>query len=397
MPKRRSSSSSRPRVLQLLGVIAALAVVVFALGELWAFATSDLGRVLVYRHLHVGDRANLVRIAGKRVREGLAAARVPHAAQREEIVAGPAGGTPRWHVRLPEDGAPLQVNLAVTRAVEAGGASVLSGREDSGPRGALTVTLVVGVPGRALQEVVIERPARHPDEPDHTPRAELALVLFGFGEQPGLARTVLARGEPFAVAVPATGDGREALRDAAHRSGHEVVLQVPMEPEKYPRVNPGPGTLLVSMSQRRIEGAVRDALDEAGTVVAVANLMGSFATQDEPFMTAVYRALHRASVPFLHVSPVPRAVCRPLAAKVGVAYDEVDAVLDGEARAQTPAALQRSWRAVLERVAGRRHGIVFVRMTPMSERWLETALAPAALGDVRLAPLSSIQHAPAGD
>ena len=106
----------------MLAALAGLALLIFLGGELFAFATSDLGRVLTYRHLHVGDRAHVVRIVAKRVREGLAAGRVPSRAWREVVKAGPDGGTPQWQVELPADGSAMLVNYAVTQAVQRGGA-----------------------------------------------------------------------------------------------------------------------------------------------------------------------------------------------------------------------------------------------------------------------------------
>ena len=394
MPKRRSSSK-RPAPLKLLGVLASLALTVFLVGELYAFLTGDHGRVLVCRYVHLGDRAAIVRIVGKRVHEGLAAARVPRSAVHEEVVALPGGGTPRWHVELARDGAPMQVNYEVTTAVERGGATVLSGRETTGEGGAQEVKLEIGFPGRPLQELVITRPGRPRHEPPaERPRGRVAVVLYGLGEDVALASEVLARSQPFAVAVPATGSGREAMRKAARAGGHELVLQVPMEPEKYPAVSPGPGTLLVTMSAGRIQKELHGALDEAGDVVAVANLMGSLATQDEAFMTAFFRELRRANVTFLHVQPVPRAVCRPLASRLGTAYDEPDATLDAESRMAKPAALSRAWKEALARAERRGHAIVLVRVTKLSAKWLDDALSARGLGGTELVPLSAIIHRP---
>lgn len=398
MPKRRSSSAKRRAPAQFLGVLAALALTVFLVGELYAFLTSDFGRVLTYRYVHLGDRADIVRIVGKHVHAGLASARVPHAAVREEVVATAGGGTPRWHVELPRDGSPMQVNYEVTTAVEHGGAMLLSGNETSGEGGAQEVTLVIGFPGRPLQELVLSRPGRlRHEEPAPQPHARIAVVLYGLGENSALARSVLARQEPFAVAVPAAGSGHETLRKAAREAGHELVLQVPMEPEKYPRVSPGPGTLLVTMSPRRIQKELHDDLEEAGEVVAVANLMGSLATQDEGFMTAVYRELRRANVTFLHIQPVPRAVCRSLASTLGTAYDEPNATLDAEARMTKPLALERAWKEALARAEARGHAIVLVRVTPLSAAWLGEALSPRGLGGATLVPLSSIIHRPGAE
>src|SRR5262249_49938054 len=137
---------------------------------------------------------------------------------------------------------------------------------------------------------------------------------------------------PFAVAVvPGTRAGERTLL-AARQRGRELVLHLPLEPLNYPRINPGPGTVLVSMPPGRISATVRRYLDQAGNVAAVANDMGSLATQDLTVMTAVYRELRRRRVPFLHVAPAAGAVCKSLAADLGVNYAEPDVVVDGEAR-----------------------------------------------------------------
>jgi polysaccharide deacetylase 2 family uncharacterized protein YibQ len=392
MAKKRRSTSTGRRAPFVLAALAALALVLFAGGEFFAFATSDLGRVLTYRHLHIGDRAQLVRITGKRIREGLAAARVPAGAFGETVAARPDGGTPVWQVDLPPDGAPLQVNYAITEAVRRGGARVLSASETAGADGALSVRLLVGVPGRTLHEVRIRRPERVIRAADEPRPVRLALLLVDIADDAKIARALLARHEPFAVAIPALGEGRAALRRAARAGGHELVLQIPMEPENYPRVNPGPGTLLVSMTARHIENTLRGNVEEAGDVIAVSNLMGSFATQDEPFMTAFYRELRRRKLPFLHVGAVPRSVCRELAASVGVAYDVPDAYLDREAREKKPAALERAWKAALARAQQRGAAVVVLRLTPTSAAWLDHALSPKALGAVTLVPLSSLLH-----
>src|SRR5439155_1339093 len=103
----------------------------------------------------------------------------------------------------------------------------------------------------------------------------------------------------------------------------------------------------------RIPGLMRRYLDRAGPVAAVANHMGSLATQDMTVMSAVYRELHRQRVPFLQVSPAAGAVCKPLAASLGVAYAEPDAAIDGEARTARPALLDKRWKEVLAETRAR--------------------------------------------
>lgn len=392
MPKRRSTSKKKSgRAPLVLGLLVALALLLFGGGELWSFVRSDTGRFFLWRHLHLGDRAHAVRIVGRHAREGLAAAGIPAAQVREEVVPAGRGPAVRWRVELPRGGSPTQVNFAVTQAVEKLGAEVLAGREERGKDGAVTVTMTLGLPGRPTHELVVVRPGV-PAESEEAHESRVAIVLFGLADDPASAKALLGRTEPFAVIAPAIGNEREALTKLAHASNRELVLQVPMEPEDYPRANPGPGTLLVNMPAGRIGRLTREYLDQAGGVAAVANLQGSFAAQDEPFMTAFYRELKREGVSFLHLSPPSRSVARTVAANLGVAYDEPDAILDDETRAKTTKPLERAWDATLDRTRSKHQAVVLLRATPTSVRWAREALTAKKLGDARIVPLSTVLH-----
>ena len=288
MVKRRSAAKHR-RAPVLLGAVAAAALLLFLTGELLAWAASDSGRLAGWRYLHLGDRAHAVRIIGKQIERGLVRAGIAASAIESHVEAG-EGRALHWKVTLPREGAPLLVNHLVTRAVESGGAEVLSGHERVREDGTLVVTLLVGVPGRATHLLEIVRPGP-PGKPEAHAAARLAVLLYAATEDESLLVAACARPEPFAVGAVANGGPKGAALRAARQHGREVVLFMPMEPENYPRVNPGPATLLVNMPAGRIEQALRREIEMAKPVVAVANLMGSFATQDEPFMTAVYREL----------------------------------------------------------------------------------------------------------
>src|SRR5262245_55289598 len=251
MARRRSSKGNR--VPLVLGAFAAAALMIFLAGEIFAWMGSDSGRLTVWRHLHLGDRAHAVRIVGGLIEKGLERAGIAKEAIESQPQGG-AGPSLRWRVTLPRDGAPLQVNQLVTRSVEAGGAVVLSGKESPQKDGSLLVTLVIGVPGRPTHELVLVRPDRG-EEQERAPR--LALLLFASTEDESLLVATCARREVFAVGVIPTGAGRSGALRAARAHHHETVLFMPMEPENYPRVNPGPATLLVNMPSGKIEQGLR--------------------------------------------------------------------------------------------------------------------------------------------
>ena len=386
MPRKKTPSRVSPRALAWL---AASALALFAIGEAYSFSRSDSGQLILARHLGLGDPAQVTRILGRRVRMALDRAGVPP----DSVTERARGERVAWRIGLTSDASILQVNYAVTRALEVAGASVLSGQETWAAGRPPTLLLRVGLPMRATHELQFVRlPREGPSLPE--PGARLAIVLYGFGEDPAAADSSFTLPVPFGVAL---APGRRTSRDlfrAAHARGREVVLHLPLEPINYPRVNPGPGTLLVTMSPARITEELRRDLDQARPVAAVANHMGSLATQDMTFMRAVYHELRRGDVPFVHVMPAAGAVCRSLATELGVGYTEPDAVLDDEPRSSDAGRLDRRWKEILKRARERRGSMVWIRATPLVRRWLPLATSTKRLEGVSLVPLSALIRKP---
>jgi len=63
-------------------------------------------------------------------------------------------------------------------------------------------------------------------------------------------------------------------REAA-QAGMEVLLDLPMEPYRYPEVDPGPGSLLMAMSAQELQRQVGAHLASVPGAVGVTNHMGS--------------------------------------------------------------------------------------------------------------------------
>ncbi|NOT33291.1 MAG: divergent polysaccharide deacetylase family protein [Candidatus Eisenbacteria bacterium] len=386
------SRRKRLPVLPMLGILVLGALVTFAGGELLQMARSDTGQVRMARTLGIADGPRLTAVIGRQVRHALDESGMPAESLVVSVVEdGPAAV--RWRVGLRSDASLLQLNYAITRTLEQAGASVLSGREGVTSRGATYVTLLAGIPGRPTHELVLARPPRE-EEPEERPNARLALVLYGFGDETVLAESLMVLPAPFAVAIVPGARGSAAMFGAAHHASREVVLQLPLEPVNYPQVNPGPGTLLVTMRPARVQSGVRHYIDQARPVAAVANHMGSLATQDMTLMTAVYDELRDRRLPFLHVMPAAGAVCRSLASEMGVVYDEPDETLDYEPRAADTRALDKRWKQVLEEARRRGRMMVWVRATPTTARWLRRASLPKQLEGVDLVPLTSVLRKP---
>ena len=389
MPRRPNRSTRHLRRAPLLLALATLGL--FVVGEAVLLIRSDSGQIALARLPGLGDPNRVTQIVSKQLRKGMRSLGIPEDSLRT-TVSGKGPALVVWRLGLGSEASLLRTNFVMTRYLEQRGARVLSGRERIGSAGESMVELVVGLPGRPTHQVLLVR-TLPPEGVEPTHASRLAVVLYGFGDDEQLATQFMALQAPFAVALAPGSKASHPLFKAAHERRREIVLQLPLEPINYPQVNPGPGTLLVTMPPARIAGLVHRYIEQAHPL-AVANHMGSLATRDLTVMTAIYRELHRRGLPFVHVAPTAGAVCKDLAADLGVAYNEPDEIVDAEARQDDGKALDRRWRAILEEASGREKMVVWMRATPLTLGWLVPALNGKLPPGVHVVPLSFVIKRP---
>jgi uncharacterized protein len=112
----------------------------------------------------------------------------------------------------------------------------------------------------------------------------------------------------------------------AHR--HEAMLHMPMEPDGYPRVDPGGGALLVSMSSHQIQKSLGTALDAVSPIGGINNHMGSRFTQNVEQMGIVMKELRERGLFFLDSATTANTKALDAAQRAGVPYMRRDIFLD---------------------------------------------------------------------
>jgi polysaccharide deacetylase 2 family uncharacterized protein YibQ len=131
-------------------------------------------------------------------------------------------------------------------------------------------------------------PAPTPPPPG-APR--IAVIVDDLGGRRDVFEVLREIRRPLTVAVlPGLPLSTSIARDA-FRAGMEVLLDVPMEPYRYPELDPGPGMLLASMSPGEIQRAVTTQLETVAPAVGVMNRMGSRLTEDRTRMRAMLEVL----------------------------------------------------------------------------------------------------------
>lgn len=169
-----------------------------------------------------------------------------------------------------------------------------------------------------------------PEEPGTGPR--IAVVVTGLGV--GQAATAGATARlPAAVSLAFLPYGGETERAAARArdAGHEIFLQLPMEPFDYPDSDPGPQTLLTALKGLENADRLAWALARFPGYVGVSNFMGSKLMADAAF-EPVLREIGARGLGFIDDGTGPKPASAP-ANKNRTPIARAEIVLDATPRA----------------------------------------------------------------
>jgi hypothetical protein len=167
-----------------------------------------------------------------------------------------------------------------------------------------------------------------PKTPALPPVARVAIVVDDLGQDLDVARKVATIPLAITFSVLPFQDRSKDVVALALANGREVMLHMPMEPEGYPRVNPGNGALLLAMSPGDIHRNLRTALDATSPIAGINNHMGSRFTEHAEPMGIVMKELRRRGLFFLDSATTPRSAALDAARENGVPYLRRDIFLD---------------------------------------------------------------------
>ncbi len=191
----------------------------------------------------------------------------------------------------------------------------LPGLIASGPNGPLPV---ISSSGRRAS-TAYARPAGLSAATATLPR--LALVVGGLGISETATRNAIANLPP-EVTLSFAPYGRDLQRwiDLAREAGHEVLLELPMEPYDYPANDPGPYTLLTSLSPGDNLDRLSWLMSRFTGYFGVTAYQGAKFTSNTTAMEPVFEALESRGVMYVDSGSNPRSVGPDLADTLGLAW-----------------------------------------------------------------------------
>ncbi len=167
---------------------------------------------------------------------------------------------------------------------------------------------------------------------DRTKAAKMpvvAIVIGGLGV--GAAKTTDAIMKlPAAVTLAFTPYGADPakLTERARAQRHEILLQIPMEPFDYPDNDPGPQTLLTSLTAEQNIDRLYWHLSRFQGYAGIANFMGARFTATETVMQPIIREAAKRGLAYLDDGSTPRSAAPSLSAAQAMPFAKADFTID---------------------------------------------------------------------
>lgn len=220
----------------------------------------------------------------------------------------------------------------------------------------------------------------------------IAIVVAGLGV--GAAKTADAITKlPGAVTLAFTPYGSDPgkLVERARAQKHEVLLQVPMEPFDYPDNDPGPQTLLTTLSAEQNADRFAWHMSRFQGYVGIANFMGSRFVATDAAMQPLIKEAARRGLAYLDDGSAPRSVAGVIAEGQAMPFAKADVNID---TVPTPAEIDRAL-ARLETLAKERGSAVGVASAlPISIERIGTWAKQLEGRGIALVPLTTAMLKP---
>jgi len=160
--------------------------------------------------------------------------------------------------------------------------------------------------------------------------AKVAIIIGGLGvSQTGTQAAIRKLPGEVTFAFASQGNSLSRWMQAARQSGHEIVMQVPLEPFDYPAVDPGRNTLTVDGDPAENIESLHWALSRTTNYTGIMNYMGGRFITERSAMEPLMKELGKRGLMFVDDGSSARSVAAELALGNAVPFAAGEGVIDG--------------------------------------------------------------------
>ena len=227
-----------------------------------------------------------------------------------------------------------------------------------------------------------------PPPPGKKTLPQVAIIIDDLGYDKKIARDFSNLSSKITFSILPHSPFQDSITRLLKEKGIESMLHLPMEPLEYPKVNPGPGTLLTSMTPDQLIRQLKKNLQALPDVSGVNNHMGSKMTEESSQMYQIFSVLKKKNLYFVDSRTTSKTLCKPSARLFQIPFAQRDVFLDHRQEAR----FIRKQIKELMRIArrngyavgiGHPHEITFTVLREM---------LPELQKEVQLVPASQVVH-----
>ncbi len=162
-------------------------------------------------------------------------------------------------------------------------------------------------------------------------RPKITILLGGMGLNARLTEMAIKElpGDVSLGFAP-YGDNLQEQVNRARANGHEVMLQLPMEPVGYPGTNPGPKTLLADATEQANIDSLHWLMSRFAGYSGITNYMGARLLVSEPALTPIMKEIRQRGLVYLEDATVNLTLSPKIVQQVRLPMQRANMVIDGE-------------------------------------------------------------------
>lgn len=181
-------------------------------------------------------------------------------------------------------------------------------------------------------ETVFERHSRAFENADGKPT--VSVVLGGLGINYRITQAAINELPPeITLSFSPSARGLSTWVRRARAAGHEVLIEVPMEPYEYGRERPHPNVLQIAVGPETNEARLRRTLAQARGYMGVMNYKGDKFATNSAAAAAVLEVLNERGLAFVQDGSFDKSVFTDEAKKVGMPFGAAGAWIDARPEA----------------------------------------------------------------